>query len=193
MINLFMFGLAGSGKDTAANIMERVFRIKPIALADEVRAELTRHTGITEYRKHRDKLINVGETYKLLYGKDVWCRKVMEKIRQGKKTGEYSITDSFLIKDGRYAHEYDFFVRERGFVPVRIITDFKTRIQRMEERGDDIDFNALAFEQKSFIPDHYFAFELKNNGTVEELAEQIQDLFEELIAISRSRCQRSSW
>lgn len=191
MINLFMFGLAGSGKDTAAQIMERLFKTKSLALADEVRAELTRHTGITEYRKHRDKLLKVGETYKQIYGQDIWCRKLMDKIRRGQQTGEYSINDSFVIKDGRYAHEYDFFVRERGFVPVRVIADRDLRIQRMEERGDKIDFDALAYEEKTFIPKHYFSFNLNNNGTIEELAEQIQDLFESLIAISLSRCSRS--
>lgn len=192
MVNCFMFGLAGSGKDTAAQIMERLFRIRSLALADEVRAELTRHTGITEYRKHRSKLIQVGETYKTLYGKDIWCRKALERIRRGKESGEFSITDSFLIRDGRYEHEYDFFVRERGFVPVRIVADRDIRIRRMQERGDDIDFNALAFEEKSFIPDHLFAFEIQNNGTLEELMEKIHDLFEELIAISLSvQCTRS--
>lgn len=191
MINLFMFGLAGSGKDTAAKIMERVFGIRSIALADEVRAELTKNTGITDYRSNRSKLIQVGETYKQLYGKDIWCKRAMEKIRRGKQTGEYAIADSFLIRDGRYEHEYEFFVKQRGYVPVRIVADRKIRIQRMQERGDDIDFNALAFEEKSFVPDHRFAFELKNNGTIEELAEQIQDLLEDLIAISlSSRCQR---
>lgn len=192
MINLFMFGLAGSGKDTAAEIMEKLFGIRSVALADGVREELTRHTGINNYRKHRDKLINVGETYKLLYGKDVWCRKLLDHIAQGKITGQYSVTDSFLIRDGRYDHEYEFFVKQRGYIPVRIVADRKTRIQRMQERGDEIDFNALAFEEKNFIPDHRFAFQIDNNGTVEELIEKIQDLFDDLIAISlSSRCQRS--
>lgn len=181
MMNFFMFGKAGSGKDTTAKIIEELFRVRSLALADEVRKEYTRFTGNTDYRQNRKKLIQIGEGYKQIYGPDVWCQLLIDRVSFLKEAGEYSITDSFLIRDGRYEHEYDFFVNKRKYIPIRVVADHEIRIQRMEERGDTIDHEALAFEEKTFIPDELFAYELNNNGTLEELQEQIQDLIEKLI------------
>jgi hypothetical protein len=115
VFNIFIYGLAGSGKDTAAKSMERLFGIRSIALADEVRTELTRNTGITDYRKHHSKLIQVDETYKQLYVKDIWCKRSLENISRGKQKGQYAITDSFRIRDGRYEHEFEFFAKQRRY------------------------------------------------------------------------------
>lgn len=53
----------------------------------------------------------------------------------------------------------------------------------MQERGDEIDFQASEFEEKNFIPNDLFAYELHNDGTLEELQEQIHDLLDEILNV----------
>lgn len=127
VIHFFMFGLAGSGKDTVSQIVEELFQVCSIGLADGVKKEYTRFTGKTEYRKNRKKLIQIGETYKLLYGKDVWCQLLLSNIQKDREAGRLK-ANSFLVRDGRYDHEYEFFVQQRNYIPIRVVADQKLRI-----------------------------------------------------------------
>lgn len=167
--NVFIFGLAGSGKDTFANYLKNLTGSVSAALADGVRFEYTKFTGSYNYRENREMLIKIGEGYKQIYGQDVWCDLLIRKY------AEIKTIPPLIVTDGRYEHEYEYFV-ELGFVPVRIVADAHMRIPRMKKRGDVIDLNALAFERQNMIPDHFPAYEIVNNGTEQELLEQAQEL-----------------
>lgn len=176
--NFFIMGLAGTGKDTVAEILKEKFGIEPYRLGDGPRRELARFTGITDFRKHRSRLIDVGQTYKELYYQDVWCDALMERVAQ-RNSSQMPIGIS--VVDGRYEHEYTYFVTKRRFVPIRLVVDDALRIERMIDRGDNIDFTALQFEKDNFIPESNFAFVIDNNKNFEDLESRVTKLAEGFI------------
>ena len=80
MKNIFIMGKAGSGKDLTAAILNRLYPVQSVALADSIRLEYERFFPEQIARTDRAKLIEIGETYKKLYGRHVWVNLVLEKI-----------------------------------------------------------------------------------------------------------------
>lgn len=166
--NYFVFGLAGTGKDTFAELMRKIHGGETIALADPIRAEYVRFLGKHDYKTNRPMMINIGEGYKEIYGQDIWC-KMAEKF--------FTWDFGRLIKDGRYAHEYDYFVTQRGYTPIRLVADDDVRFERLRRRDGDIQRESLGFEKQHFIPDDYDAITVATNGTVEQLANIVREQF----------------
>jgi dephospho-CoA kinase len=170
-----MFGQAGTGKDTVATIMDEKHRIKSLALADPIRSEYQLRTGRTDYKQNRPLMIRIGETYKELYGQDVWCRAALDHIQQ--MGDEFVIPPrGYLIRDGRYQHEYDFFVRAHGFTPIRLTADMGVRLTRLRERDGLTQLDALEYESAHFVNSESFGYTLENNGTLPQLQENISKL-----------------
>jgi AAA domain len=168
MANYFVFGLAGTGKDTFAYLMEKHYDVHSVALADAIRQEYVHFLDKDDYKTNRQMMINIGQTYKLLYGQDVWCR-AAEK--------EFPWNDDRLIKDGRYEHEYHYFVMDRGYIPIRLVADDEIRFERLKRRDGNTQREALQYEKANFIPDGYDAINVNTNGTVEQLEEIVRGLF----------------
>lgn len=167
MSNYFVFGLAGTGKDTFAELMDKHMDTFSIALADEIRNEYVKFLGRNDYKQNRSKMIQIGEGYKQLYGGDVWCR-----------AAEYALpwSDGCLIKDGRYEHEYHYFVTERDYIPVRLYCDDNIRFERLKKRDGTIQQEALEFEKAMFIPDGFDAINICTDGSVSDLEKIVREL-----------------
>jgi hypothetical protein len=168
MQNIFVFGLAGTGKDTFAWLMEKHYDTQSIALADSIRQEYMQFVGRDDYKRNRPMMIKIGEGYKSIYGQDVWCKQA---------ENHFGWSDGRLIKDGRYEHEYHYFVIDRGYIPIRLVADADVRYERLKRRDGNIQREALEFEKQNFIPDGYKAIDISTNGTVEELEKTVRGLF----------------
>jgi hypothetical protein len=166
--NYFVFGLAGSGKDTFAYLMSKHYDVSPRALADPIRKEYVKWLDREDYKQNRPKMIRIGESYKHLYSEDVWCR-AAEK--------SFTWDDGRLIKDGRYEHEYHYFVTERGYIPIRLICDDEIRFERLKRRDGNTQREALQFEKANFIPDEFDAINVNTNGTITQLEEIVKGMF----------------
>lgn len=178
MSNYFLFGLAGTGKDTAADILQNEFGIYTLALADAIRSDYEKYFGRKDHKQNRSKMIEIGETYKTIYGQDVWCKAALNKIvmRETLKSSLAGHTSSALIKDGRYPFEYDYFVRIHGFIPIRIVADLQTRLDRLSVRDGSTQELSLKFEAEHFISINEPAITLANKGTVDELRTQLDKI-----------------
>jgi dephospho-CoA kinase len=166
--NYFVFGLAGTGKDTFAALMRKHHDVATIALADPIRSEYVRFLGRNDYKTNRPMMIKIGEGYKDIYGQDVWCL-------AAEKT--FIWNDGRLIKDGRYEHEYEYFVNQRGYIPIRLVADDDVRFERLKRRDGNIQREALAFEREHFIPDDFDAINVDTNGSVEQLEKIVREQF----------------
>ena len=195
MRNFFLYGLAGVGKDTVASILESV-GYHTLALADGVRDEYTRWLHAADYRANRAKLIEIGEAYKTIYGQDVWCDRTLDRLREihdirgMAKSGHIETIGSpdfqaqtfravaaagFVIRDGRYNHEFDYWVQQ-DFVPVLIQTTDAVRMDRMRRRDNvEPDADMMAFERAHFI-DQTPAYVLTNDGSPGDLSQQIAQM-----------------
>ena len=171
MKHFFLFGKAGTGKDTLAELLEERFGIYSLALADPIRGEYRRYFQKADYKQNREKMIEIGEKYKEIFGDDVWCREALRKCRQVEYFYERIGHDlpGILIRDGRYQVEYDFFVKH-GFAPVRLVSDMQVRIERLINRDGSAQLSSLAFEDSNFVSDTAYAIEIANNGTIDELS-----------------------
>jgi dephospho-CoA kinase len=166
--NYFVFGLAGTGKDTFSDLMQKHYNVATLALADPIRDEYVRFLGKNDYKTNRPQMIKIGEGYKGIYGTDVWCA-LAEKSFYG-NVGR-------LIKDGRYTHEYEYFVNQRGYTPIRLVADDDVRFERLRRRDGNIQREALQFEKANFIPDDFDAFNVNTNGSVDDLEKIVREQF----------------
>jgi dephospho-CoA kinase len=169
MANYFVFGLAGTGKDTFSDLMQKHCGVLGFALADPIRDEYVRHLDKHDYKTNRPQMIKIGEGYKNIYGQDIWCAAAIYKFK--KFEGLYGQ----LIKDGRYAHEYDYFVTKLGYTPIRLVADDDVRFKRLKRRDGNIQREALDYERQNFIPDDYYAINVDTNGTVEQLENIVRE------------------
>lgn len=179
LLKIFMFGSAGSGKDTVADIMAERYDIVSTALADPIRTEYERFTGRTDHKQNRGLMIDIGQTYKRLYGQDVWCRETLDTVNK-LVCGRSHPPLGVLIRDGRYDHEYEFWVRAHGYTPVRLTADADIRLARLIARDGKTQADALAYETAHFIDESAFAYELRNNGTLADLRDNVDALIAQL-------------
>lgn len=173
-MSIFLFGLAGTGKDTVADIFREDYHYESLALADPIREEYARFIGSRDYKQNRPKMIEIGEAYKQIYGQDVWCN---ETLRIAGDMPFLTLEEhGILIRDGRYQHEYNFFVRQYGYTPIHLVSDTEVRLERLRKRDGTTQMSSLMFEKKNFINDHPEALVLENNGTLSELRDNIRRL-----------------
>lgn len=113
---LVLSGLAGSGKDSAAEILVDEMSFERVAFADMLKAEVSAVTKIpletfhnNAFKDHymekyastaRQLLLNYAAERKLK-DPDVYSRTVVEHIRQGAR-------QRYVVSDWRYRHEYTF-------------------------------------------------------------------------------------
>ncbi|MGM1416339.1 AAA family ATPase [Bacillus cereus group sp. BceL300] len=166
--NYIVFGLAGTGKDAFAGIMRKQLKVDTLALADPIREEYVRFTGRYDYKQNRPLMIEIGESYKKIYGQDVWCKQAISR-------GDFS--KGVLIMDGRYAEEYDFFVNKFGFIPILLEADDDIRFERLQKRDGTIQREALEYEKRRFLPETYETLTINTNGTIEQLEEIVRGTF----------------
>jgi len=169
-MNIFLMGKAGAGKDTVADLLLR-YGCQTIALADNIRDEYSRFFPNKNARTDRAKLQEIGETYKKLYGTDVWVRLTVDDI-----FNEYG---SYVVSDGRHQIEYDTFVTKLGYKPVWIYCPDEVRYERLLKRDGTLQEEALKKEcQDLWEAD---AYTLDNSGTVQELASRLDAFLKILV------------
>jgi hypothetical protein len=168
MANYFVFGLAGSGKDSFARLMTMYHGVQALALADPIRAEYVRHLDRNDYKTNRPQMIKIGEGYKDIYGRDIWCA-LCEKA--------FHWRDGNLVMDGRYDHEYHYFVTHRGYTPIRLVADDDVRFERLKRRDGNTQREALEYERQHFIPDDYYGINVDTNGTIDQLEKIVREQF----------------
>ena len=172
-------GKAGSGKDTvAASLKKRLGSTCNIyALADPIREEYKRFFPDKNPRLDRDKLIELGETYKKLYGQDVWVKMTYKRIWSDKiYPSQFEIDAHAVVSDGRHQIEYDFFIAEKGFLPLWVDCPDEVRFSRLIARDGTLQQEALKKECQDLW--HVKAYFLDNSGTFEQLQKNIDKIFE---------------
>ena len=170
-IKIALFGGRGSGKDTVVFFLQSIMKINKIRLAEYV-VEACKAFGIEN--PTRSELAFVGtEIGRNMIGKNVWINKALNDPRNNIPE------ENYIISDVRFPNEYETFVNA-GFIPILINADEDVRIKRVLERDGTIDLKLLETESeqawKTFEP----RFVLDNNGTKEELLEQLIIIIETL-------------
>lgn len=161
-------GDAGSGKTTVATMLHTSGPHCVYSLAAPIKRDLRRFLGREATKADRALMIEYGQAMRRIFGDTVWCEALAHD--EG-----FKIDAPFgfaAIDDGRHLVEYRFFVEERGFVPVRIVTPDELRFERLMAR-DNVDQRWVS-EHERELDNVAVAFTIVNDGTMEALDAQVE-------------------
>jgi dephospho-CoA kinase len=173
-------GPIGSGKDTVANYLKGK-GYKLITFSDLIGNELD-SLGVP---RTRENLQEIGEDYRKRYGEDYWAKKIGEMIEKGKGK-------KFVVNGIRNLKELEYFRNKfKTFVLIAIVADEKIRYERKIKTSKKIGERHISFEEfkkaerrpsESDINKlvEMADFKVDNNGTIDELYQQIDEILDKL-------------
>lgn len=161
-------GHMGSGKSAAAEYIIQKYGFVRMRISGKMR-EISEEL---ELKITRDLLQGIGKFFRD-FDDDVWIRYLVKKIQTS--------TESIVIDDIRRLNEVEY-LKSLGFKIIRIQSSSETRKRRIEARMNkkisDQDWkrwsNHLTEIQVNQLPVDYT---IKNNGTLRELNDEIDNLF----------------
>lgn len=164
MINkIILNSRGGGGKDIFADYLVDNYGFKKITFADGIYDIAYRYLGMTY--KNRALLQSIGEKMREI-DPLVWVKYAFKNAEQ---------YDKVVISDCRRANEYAIGLKN-GFLPIHIEADLNIRIKRLEDRdGFYPDLSLLENESETGADGLDFV-NIDNNGTLEELYNQIEGI-----------------
>lgn len=159
--------ISGAGKDTVADYICEKYDFEKLYFAEGV-YEIAKKYFDMGKKKDRNLLQQIGMKMREI-DELVWIKYVINKsikiLRKDKK---------ILISDMRFFNEYDIMV-SLGFIPIRVVCDRDIAIQRLITRDGVCDESLL--DNGSETETRNIDMEqLQNNGSLEDLYRQIDDL-----------------
>ncbi|EKE15816.1 MAG: hypothetical protein ACD_11C00103G0018 [uncultured bacterium] len=173
---LGLAGEAASGKGAVSKYLQEKYGAKCYRFSDFLRATL----GVWHLETSRENLAKLSLIMRQGFGEDVFSKALSREI--SKSEGEIFVFDGI-----RRISDIEYIKTIEGFKFVYVETSLKKRYERIIERGENVDESGKTFEQ--FKKDHELETEvgirdlkkhadivIENNGTLEYLYEQIDDL-----------------
>jgi len=182
-MNKIIFGFVGqmaSGKDTAANYLAEKYGGKNFSFSGMLADVLKRfYLEIT-----RDNYIKISEALREKFGDDLMSKTLAADISKD----DHQIIS---VSNVRRPSDVTYLKNLPGFVLVEIFADPKTRYERLIKRGEKSDDSNKTYKQ--FLADHQRSteltideiattakFKIDNNGSLEELYRQLDNLISKL-------------
>lgn len=166
--------IAGAGKDTASEYLVQKYGFQSFSFAAPI------YTICREYfnmqRKDRWLLQQVGEKMREI-DHEVWINYTFKQA---------NLADRAAISDLRRKNEH-LAALNHGYFPIRIVTKRDIAIDRILKRDGHCDVSLLDNESETGtreIP----MYEIINNGTVEELYQQLDKLVTLMAMMEECKC-----
>nr|WP_274377574.1 AAA family ATPase [Desulfotruncus arcticus] len=171
VLKIALTGRMRSGKDTVAQYLADIHNFQSFAFADGIRkvCALAFPGMLTQGRKPRKLYQGLGQDLRK-YDPEVWIKYTFNEI-------EAARNKSVIITDMRQPNEYRA-LRNKGFSIVRVNASHATRLERMRAVGDEFEPADLDHETERHINTFVTDFELWNEGSVEELEIQAEQMLE---------------
>lgn len=179
MPNKVIFGFTGlpaCGKGTAAKYFEEKYGARTFRFSTMLRDLLDR----IYLPQTRDNMIKMSEIIRGTFGEDTMARVIA-------KDAEQATTDIIVVEGIRRMADIEHLSKLPNFVLVEIFADIEKRLERIRARRENPDDATKTMEQ--FKADHQRSTELTildvikvatehldNNGTVEELHKNLENL-----------------
>lgn len=171
-LSIALTGEMRCGKDEVGRILVEEYMFKRYGFGDGIRKvcqSLFPHEF--EGAKPRKLLQEFGQDQVRRHSR-VW---VDYCFREMLYDGVDPVVDNVVITDLRQPHEYEALV-ESGFTIIRVNTKGHIRKQRMELAGEEVNDEILRHETELHIRSFEVDFEIDNNGTHEQLRENVKAL-----------------
>jgi dephospho-CoA kinase len=179
VIKIALTGKLRSGKDTVANHLYIRHSFNRVAFGDALKKNAHAvFPWIYEWNKPRALYQQFGQLMREI-DPEVWIKHA-ERAVQGAidfrvNTGAEQI--GVVITDLRQPNEYEW-ARANGFTIIRITAPDEDRIARAIAAGDDFSVHNLTHETELAIDGFAVDAEVINDGTVDELKAQIDEIME---------------
>lgn len=168
-MKIMLNGRACSGKDSVGDILVEKYGFTRISFAKPIYKICEEVFGMKG--KDRDLLIAVGQKMRDI-DPYVWIKWVLRHIDENKDVKNWVITDV------RQSNEY-VMCRKNGFMPVRVTSSLENRVERCKKRdGFSPTQQTLdQWESEGEVgADKFKYMEIVNDGTVEELVDQVDSI-----------------
>jgi dephospho-CoA kinase len=167
-------GLAGemrSGKDTVGKFLIEEYGFKRFAFGDGIvkTAQRLFPAEFEKGEKPRRLLQDFGQAC-VAIDKNVWVNFL---FREMLFQGIDPVEDNVVITDLRQPHEHEKLV-ESGFTIVRVNTKPAIRRERIQRAGETVTEAQFNHETERHVRNFEVDFDLDNNGTEEQLIEQVK-------------------
>ena len=180
-----IIGLTGpicAGKDEVAKVLVKL-GFRRLSLSDEIRTEMQQRNILLT----RENIQDYGDSIRRHEGAGAWARKVIAKINP-----EFD----YVVDSIRNPGEVEEFRKIGNFHLIKIYAPSKLRFARMVKRGreqdpgsfsdfEKLEMKDLGIGQPDYGQQHAQCFaladkEIINEGTLEKLAELVEELFESI-------------
>ena len=107
---------------------------------------------------------------------DVWVKHLAQKVVMAENDRR---TTGIVVTDARQPNEVNW-LRENGFVIVKVEADEATRIERIQAQGETVAEEALRHKTELFVDEIEADYTIPNLGTLNELYTKVDELLAEL-------------
>lgn len=183
-MQIALLGKMRSGKDTIAEYAIEKYDYTRFAFGDGIREVC--HTLFPEQMKNGNKprslLQGVGQLMRQL-DNDVWVNKCFKEVEETTWQSAF-MSNGYKVKpiitDLRQPNEYKRCFDE-GYTFIKVHCDEEVRIKRILEKNDKFDMNDLKHETEMHIDTYEYDFLIENNGTLEDLYRQFDEIMNVVI------------
>ncbi|MDC3413922.1 AAA family ATPase [Terrihalobacillus insolitus] len=172
-IKIALTGKMRSGKDTVADYLVDKYEFTPFRFSEGIWAtiRLLYPQAAASKEKPRRLLQEIGQKLRMV-DENIWVNYMFNEIE---RLGASLI----VVTDLRQPNEYQA-LRENGFFIVRVKADEGVRLNRIMSENDNFTINDLHHETEMHLDSFKVDYELDNNGTLEDLHNQIEVMFNEI-------------
>lgn len=162
--NIIIFGQMGAGKSTLAKLLQSNYGYEVLHLGEKIHSECRLHGSET-----REEMQQYGQAMRNIFGQDVWCNYLMQKIET-----EYAGVP-VVIDDGRQINELVYF-KSMGFITLGIKTNFNIRYDRLSKRvsykiNEDSFYHET--EVQAGLSYEVCKYQINNNGSLDDLIKEL--------------------
>jgi dephospho-CoA kinase len=177
VVKIALTGKLRSGKSLVGNHLYIKHSFNEVAFGDALKKNAhATFPWVSEFSKPRALYQNFGQLMRQV-DENVWIkhaeRAVKGAIDYRVNTGAERV--GVVITDLRQPNEYEW-ARDNGFTIIRVTAPDEDRIARAKIAGDDFTEADLAHETESHIDGFAVDYEIHNDGTVDDLRAQIDEI-----------------
>lgn len=172
-VKIALFGKMRSGKNTVADLLKEKADFKEYSFGSGI-GEIIKKYYPTAFEggKPRQHYQHIGQSLRELDA-DVWINYTLSQIEKETRLADRLGVPSFIvITDGRQVNEARR-LREDGYLIVKVECDEAERLNRIGEASDAFDVSQLNHETELQVDYINADYTIKNNGTLEELEQQV--------------------
>jgi dephospho-CoA kinase len=187
-IKIALCGEIRTGKDSVAKYLEEKYHAIQFAFGDELKKAFHYlYPWVPRHPKPHRGYQLFGQLMRQVHGEDYWVNLCFDNIKYVNNVAknwsapelytsddntESSVTFIPMITDLRQPNELERLVAE-GYTIIRVECPVEVRKQRMIAKGDKFDPSVFEFETENYIKDFIVDHVISNNGTLDELYEQV--------------------